>query len=159
MARIAIRKLKYSGELFTYESPTFDDGVNIIEGSNGTGKSTFAELLYYCIGGTADMLHPDRPHKHREIFSDKNNYVEILQIGVEHFLVSRYLNSNDITIRYHDGKLDIFPVYRSRDNKRIFSDWFLEKLGIQTIELNMGSIKWRLNLTDIFRLIYHDQNC
>ncbi|MGD0591487.1 MAG: AAA family ATPase [Bacteroidota bacterium] len=158
MARIAIRKLKYSGELFEYESPTFDDGINIIEGENGTGKSTFAELLYYCLGGTAEMLQPDRPHRHKEIFSDSNNYVELLlQIEVDHYLISRYLRSNDITIRYPDGRLEILPVHRSRDNKHIFSDWFLEKLGIQTIELNMGSLKWKLNLTDIFRLLYHDQ--
>ncbi|MCK4823629.1 AAA family ATPase, partial [bacterium] len=157
MARLVVRKLKYSGELYEFASPPMDDGINIIEGANGTGKTTFTELLYFCLSGTADMLNPAKPHKHKEILSDKNNYVEaLIQIDASYFLISRYIRSNDITVKYSDGELEIFPIYR-RGNNRIFSDWFLEKLGIELIELAMGSKKWMINIKDIFRLIYHDQ--
>ncbi len=158
MGRLAIRKLKYSGDLYEYESPIFDDGLNIIEGKNGTGKTTFAELLYFCLSGTSDMFQTEKRLQHKEILSDKNNYVETLvQINNDNFVISRFIQSNDITIRSPDGDLNIYPIFRSKENNRIFSDWFLKKLGIEPVELSMGSIKWKLNIKDIFRLIYLDQ--
>jgi hypothetical protein len=158
MAYLAIRKLKYSGDLYEYESPTFDDGLNIIEGSNGTGKTTFAELLYFCLSGTSEMLNPEKPHKHNEILNDKNNYVELLiEIDKKHYLISRYIRSNDITVKFNDGDLQVFPIFRSKENKTIFSDWILNKIGIEPVELTMGVSRWQLNIKDLFRLLYHDQ--
>jgi len=158
MARLAVRKLKYSGDLYEYESPTLNDGLNIIEGPNGSGKSTFAELIYFCLSGNPDMLHAEKSHKHKEIFSDHNNYVEILlQIENELYVISRFVRSNDITIRAQDGSMEILPVFRSKNNHRIFSDWLLERISIEAVELALGATSWKLNIRDLMRLQYHDQ--
>ena len=158
MARLTIRQLKYAGDIYHYESPIFQDGLNIIEGTNGSGKTTFADLLYYALSGDVDKFHPSKPNHHKEIKADKNNYVDIhIQIGNDHYFVKRFIGSNDISVSDLNGNINVLPIYRSPENKVIFSDWILEKLGIDPVELSMGAINWKINIKDIFRLIYHDQ--
>jgi DNA repair exonuclease SbcCD ATPase subunit len=45
MGSIIINKVKYSGEKYYFESPRLHKGLNIIEGPNGTGKSTFINFI------------------------------------------------------------------------------------------------------------------
>lgn len=159
MARLAIRKFWYDGDIYIYDSPFFRDGINVIEGSNGTGKSTFFELVYYCLGGNSDMLNPSKPNKHVEVFADKNNFVALfLQIDNSFFVIKRYIGSNDIVVESESLEVKVFPILR-REPDRIytFSDWFLSQLCIEPIELALGATTWLINLRDIFRLIYHDQ--
>ena len=47
MGRLAIRRVVYSGDKYSFESPYLNDGIVIMEGVNGHGKSTFMNLFYY----------------------------------------------------------------------------------------------------------------
>jgi hypothetical protein len=158
MARLAIRQLKYSGDSYYYESPIFEDGLNIIEGTNGSGKTTFSDLLYYGLSGDVEKFHPMKSNHHKEIRSDKNNCIDVhIQIGNDHYFVKRFIGSNDISVSDPNGNIDVLPIFRSQENKFTFSDWILGKLEIDPVELSMGTITWKINIRDIFRLIYHDQ--
>jgi len=41
MGTLAIRQVHYAGDRFHFTSPEFGPGLSIIEGANGTGKTTF----------------------------------------------------------------------------------------------------------------------
>lgn len=77
MATLLIKKVKYIGSNYSYETPELESGLNIIEGENGNGKSTFFNLIYYCLSGTVDEFRSDSREPHNEIVNDKENYVEI----------------------------------------------------------------------------------
>lgn len=51
MGNLRIQKIVYQGANYHFESPIFDENLILIEGDNGTGKSTFCNLIYYGLGG------------------------------------------------------------------------------------------------------------
>ena len=81
MGRLAIRRVVYSGDKYSFESPYLNDGIVIMEGVNGHGKSTFMNLIYYGLGGRVQAFNKNDDNdskKHNEIFYDTNNYVELI---------------------------------------------------------------------------------
>ena len=51
MGNMMIKKVIYSGDRYSFESPEMDYGVNIVVGDNGSGKSTFSYFIEYVLGG------------------------------------------------------------------------------------------------------------
>ena len=54
MGNLIIKKVKYSGEQYSFESPEFSTGINIIVGDNGSGKSTFSYFIEFGLGGSIE---------------------------------------------------------------------------------------------------------
>lgn len=164
MASLRILSLVYDGDKYWYKSPSLDQDVVLIEGYNGRGKSTFCNLIYYCLGGSVQEFRRDSNETHSEIVSDMNNFVELtVNIDGKIFKLLRFIGENEVTISEVDQRessiLGIFPVNRGPNSeKKTFSDWLLEKLGIPAVQLYLGSYNFILNVTDIFRLVYHDQS-
>lgn len=158
MARLRIKKLKYSATKYYYESPDFVDGINILAGFNGAGKSTFSDLIYFGLGGRVEQFIPGGDNPHTQIVEDTNQQV-ILTISIDNvpFVLKRSIGSNNISVVESEGNVTAFAINRSKNEPRIFSDWLLEKLKIDVIELYQGSQKWKINSSDIFRLIYYNQ--
>lgn len=157
MATFLINKVKYIGVNYTYETPQLEPGLNIIEGENGYGKSTFFNLIYYCLSGSVDEFRPESREPHNEIINDKENYVEIdVTINENSFSIRRYINSNDLWVTDSDGVTDVYPISRNASSK-IFSDLILQKLGISVVDIVQGTQSHKINLKDLLRLIYHDQ--
>ncbi|QDU26278.1 chromosome segregation protein [Anatilimnocola aggregata] len=157
MAYLAIRRLTYEGKNYSYESPVFGDGLNILEGPNGTGKSTFANLIYFCLGGSVDEFKANSNERHEEITSDENNYVQLLiTIDGRPYTLKRLIGTNDVAV-LDDDESKIFPITRGEGRQFVFSDWLLGKLGIEPVSINYGLHSGKLNITDFMRLIYHDQ--
>lgn len=158
MAYLAIRQIKYVGEKYYYESPMFGDGLNILEAANGHGKSTLMNLIYYGLSGTIDEFEGRDNQKHEQIFYDKKNYVELkIEIDGNEYLMRRNIKHNHIAVFEKDGTSRVYAINRSKNEKTIFSDWMLEKLGINVFEIYQGAKSWKINFKDLFRLIYHDQ--
>ncbi len=158
MGNIIIQKVKYSGDDYFYESPTLGKGVHILEGPNGSGKSTFSYLIYYCLSGTVLEFKPDNKNTHQEIINDRNNYIELhIDFSGKSYILQRRINSNDILIIYNNGDVSVLPIFRTKNEKYTFSDWILENLEIDVVELYQGAENYKINFKDIFRLIYHDQ--
>lgn len=155
MATLKINQLHYAGDNYFYNSPVLNSGINIIEGHNGAGKTTFMNLLYYCLGGSVDAFTREDT-KQIEIFNDKNNKVEIsIDVNGKNFSISRYIKSNTIAVRNEEDIITL-PVYRNGD-ETIFSDWLLESLDISVFSVYQGMSDWKINFLDLMRLIYHDQ--
>ncbi len=167
MGFLSIKKVEYIGDKYYFQSPTFDDGVSIIEGPNGAGKSTFFNLIYYGLGGRVEEFDPASSEVHTEIVNDSNNLIRIvIGIGGELYTLSRRLRDNNITVvkatQEADGvaagiQADTYPIFR-REEAKIFSDWLLEKLSIPVVEIFQGGKQFKLNFTDLARLIYHNQS-
>ncbi|MBU0785259.1 MAG: AAA family ATPase [Gammaproteobacteria bacterium] len=167
MGFLSIKKVEYIGDKYYFESPTFDDGVSIIEGPNGTGKSTFFNLIYYGLGGRVEEFDPTSTEVHVEIVNDSNNFVRLV-IGIDNelFTISRRLRDNNISViramTEADGvpaelQANTYPIVR-REDAKTFSDWLLEKLHIPVVDIFQGGKQFKLNFTDLARLIYHNQS-
>jgi predicted nucleic acid-binding Zn-ribbon protein len=156
MGSLIIEKVKYSGDKYIYESPKLTKGINLIVGDNGSGKSTFTYFIEYCLGNNIKYFEKDYNKEYIEIVNDTNNFVELdILINSKKYQLKRFINKNDIFIN-DDSKITILPIKRNQN--KIFSDWLLEKLDVTVSELNMGTYSWKLNFSDLLRLIIYDQD-
>jgi len=183
MGYLRINKIIYSGKKYRFESEDFDKNIILIEGDNGTGKSTFCNLIYFGLGGEVPFFRKNNDIRHTQIVSDTDNYVDLYTtISGHNYILRRYIEDNDITvipyvkktIDSEDGKTAVddikkdikiellseetknYPINRYKNNY-IFSDWILENLGISVVELFHGYQTFKVNYSDLMRLIYHDQ--
>ncbi|MGB5919271.1 hypothetical protein [Arcobacter sp.] len=158
MGYLKILKVKYEGDKYFYKSNLLDKTLNIIIGDNGTGKSTFFDFIYFALGGTVKKFDPSYHERHNEVTSDTNNYVELLiEINSYKYVLKRTFSINEILIEdLKNEKIEILKINRYHDNK-IFSDWLLEKIGINKIKLYNGPNDYILKLNDLLRLVYYDQ--
>jgi len=178
MGSLKIKKVIYSGHKYFFESAIFDKNIILIEGDNGTGKSTLCNLIYFGLGGRVNEFRHDNDTRHKEITSDSDNYVELyIKINGDNYLLRRYLSENDITVTpfveiiLEDGdkrsvqyscneraaETKIYPIFRREEYPFTFSDWILEKLGITVVEIQQGYASFKINFCDLMRLVYHDQ--
>lgn len=165
MGALKIVQVGYHGDRYEFESPKFGERLAIVEGPNGSGKSTFFNLIYFGLGGKVDEFDLRSDERHAEITSDTNNFVwlKIRIDSVEYSLIRKF-NENLVTVRAigsHgndvDQDADTFPLFRRDADTQIFSDWLLEKLGIPVVEIFQGGRNFKLNISDLMRLIYHNQ--
>lgn len=166
MGYLAIRKLEYSGDKYVFESPTFEDGLSIIEGPNGGGKSTFFNLIYYGLGGRVLEFEPTSNEIHEEIVGDANNLVRlVVEIDGEVYILNRKFGDSTITVIKSEPEADgvrspaeaeTLPIFR-REDAKTFSDWLLDKLQIPVVDIFQGGKQFKLNFVDLARLIYHNQ--
>lgn len=176
MGTLRINKVAYQGDRYWFESPILDKNLVLVEGDNGTGKTTFCNLIYFCLGGRVKEFLKDGDRQHKEITSDTNNFVELyITVSGKNFQLRRFLGDNDITVTPYAAVLDkesgktsfstsqfaestkVLPINRSAEVKYIFSDWMLERLGISVVELYQGYTTFKINFSDLCRLLYHDQ--
>mgnify|MGYP000456277391 CR=1 FL=1 len=153
MGKLAIRRVIYNGKKYYFESPPLNDGIVVIEGVNGHGKSTFMSLIYNKYDDNTDR-------KHNEIYYDEDNYVELeIQIDDKTYELTRSIGDNSIFVVDSDKKVFETCVYRSASNQDtiVFSDWILGELGIDVFDIIQGTKSFKLNFSDLMRLIYHDQ--
>lgn len=182
MGLMRINKLIYEGNKYYFESQEFDKSIVLIEGDNGTGKSTFCNLIYFALGGEVPIFRRNNDKRHNEITSDSDNYVDVyLTINDGSYLLRRYIGDNEVTIIPYErvveeiysedkktlleekvrfvlseDKTEIYPVNRTK-NGYVFSDWILAKLEVSVVELFHGYNTFKINISDLMRLIYHDQ--
>ncbi len=154
-----IRRVRYVGENYVYTSPELKPGLNIIEGKNGSGKTTFSDLISFGLGIYVRQYDRKEREIHKEICGDKDNYV-LLEISIDDskYELKRHLNNNTIFVSDTIGNVESYAVYRSESNPVIFSDWLLSKLKIEVVEIYQGSRKFKINFPDLYRLIHYDQD-
>ncbi len=164
MGRLAVRRVVYSGKNYSFESPYLNDGIVIMEGVNGHGKSTFMNLIYYGLGGRVPAFNKsdeDSNSKHNEIYNDENNYVELeIEIDLKRYELTRYIGNNSIFIVGENEEVIETCVFRNQSDEdtMVFSDWILSKLHIEVFDIVQGTKSFKLNFSDLMRLIYHDQS-
>ena len=160
MGNLIIKKIAYNGDKYYFESPEFTTGINIIEGDNGSGKSTLSYFIEYALGREIQYFSKaNKNEKYKEIVNDTNNSIELTVIinNIE-YVFQRYINKNDIFIKFLDGKIKKYCVLRHHCTGEVFSDWLLSELNIKRFELSLGASNWYFNFNDVFRLLNYDQD-
>lgn len=158
MSNLLIKKVKYIGTDYIYESPELTTGLNILEGENGSGKTTFSSLIYFGFGGNVKWFKEDKNEDHQQIINDNSNYAEIVfEINGVGYTISRYFYSYDIHI-ISKKEVATLPINRSQKKKYTFSDWLLDKLNIKVVDIYQGSEYYKINIYDLARLFYYDQS-
>jgi hypothetical protein len=165
MGALKIVQVGYQGDRYEFASPEFGERLAIVEGPNGSGKSTFFNLIYFGLGGKVDEFDRRSDERHAEITGDTNNFVWLkIRIDSTEYSLIRKFGENLITVRAlvalgseRDQDVDTFPLFRRDADTLIFSDWILEKLGIPVVEIFQGGRNFKLNISDLMRLIYHNQ--
>jgi hypothetical protein len=165
MGGLALRKIIYKGDKYYYSSKELKMGVQIVEADNGAGKTTFSSLISYGLGMYVKQFDfRNDKDNHSEIYSDTNNYVLLLvTINGKPFEFTRYFNPDNNNIIFVKGGdfEESFSINRnaaSNEDEWIFSDWILFKLGIEVCEIYQGTRKFKINFSDLFRLIHYDQD-
>lgn len=158
MGSLIVKKVLYSGEKYSYESPNLDEGINIILGDNGSGKSTFSYFIEYALGGKIKPFdNDDEDARYSLILEDFNNYVQIdILIDSISYSLKRFIGKQDVFV-FNGATTEVYPISR-QSAPFIFSDWLLEKLKIPVFEMNIGAAHWYFNFNDLFRLLNYDQN-
>ncbi|TKC06939.1 AAA family ATPase [Pedobacter frigoris] len=160
MGNLVVKQVKYNGDLYRYESPILSNGINVVVGDNGSGKSTFSYFIEFALGGTIrPFVNDGKGDKYIEILEDTNNYVELtILINDDEYTLKRFIGFNQIFYT-ENNEIKVLPLTRDKDTAPvIFSDWLLEKLNIPQFELNLGTMTWIFNFIDLFRLLNYDQD-
>jgi len=167
MGSIRINQVSYFGNNYRYVSPIFDKSISIIEGPNGTGKSTLFNLINFALGGKVEEFEKGNDEQHKEIVYDSNNYVELsITLTSKPFTLIRDFKENKIQVLsdkefFVNGdaypKAALLPINRNNSETFTFSDWLLDNLDIPVMELFSSGKSFKLNFSDLSRLIYHSQ--
>jgi hypothetical protein len=80
-----------------------------------------------------------------------------LELNGRNYRATRYIGSNEVLVTSQEGDASVLPIYRSKETKQTYSDWLLGALGIDVVTITMGQRAWKINFTDLMRLIYHNQ--
>lgn len=158
-----INSLKYSGDTYFYRNDKFTKGLNLVVGDNGNGKSTFTYLIVYCLGIDVEFFKENSKEPIKEILHDANKIIELnISINDESFIFKRQIGENIVSV--YDFKAEeytTYSVYRKgyiyQKEEMTFSDWVMNKLGIEFVEIEQNNTTHRLNIDDLFRYIYYDQ--
>lgn len=137
---------------------TFHPGVNIIRGSNSSGKSTIMNLLYYSLGG-------DYSSWSQAATQCRTVVVEILVNGVFATLKRNissasmrpmmiYLGNMDEALRNSEDGWKVYP-YRYTDNTFSFSRVLFDLLHYPEVRSDAGDTN--ITMHQILRLMFIDQ--
>ena len=99
----------------------------------------------------------------KEILQDTNKIIELkISINDESFILKRQIGENIVSV--YDIKAEDYTTYSVYRNGYIYkkeemtlSDWLMNKLGIEFVEIAQNNTTHRLNIDDLFRYIYYDQ--
>lgn len=168
MGQLSIHRMHYEGKTYQFSSPELDKfKVNIVEAPNGSGKSTFFDLIYYGLGGKVPHFSSTEKETHQEIVGDTSNFVELeVSLNQEKYKLIRRIGENLITILSDEsilkqgnsvGSFLCLNINRHKLDDYIFSDWILERLNIPSIEIFHAGKNFKVGFSDLMRLMYHNQ--
>ncbi|PEE73593.1 hypothetical protein COM81_27785 [Priestia megaterium] len=163
MGKLVINSIYYKGEEYYYKNNKFHKGINLLVGDNENGKSTFTYLIVYGLGVNVDYFQAESNEPISVIVEDSNNYVELdITIEEEQFILKRNIGQNLISVL--DKKENTYVTYSLGrkgymyiKEEKSFSDWIMEKLGIDVIEITQNSSTHKINFEDLTRFVYYDQ--
>jgi DNA repair exonuclease SbcCD ATPase subunit len=154
--RISVRRVVVTkGDKHVYDQ-TFHDGINIIRGDNGTGKSTIIEFIYYALGGdvkawTKEALWCECVYCETNLNDKLFTFIRDIENN-EQTRMSIYEGNYDLAIKNKkDWKV---YSYRRSEQKKSFSQVIFDILGLPYHKTDEYA---NLTLHQLLRLIYLDQ--
>lgn len=157
MIRIKINRLiiTQSGN-FVYDEK-FHDGVNIIRGANGSGKSTIANSLFYAIGGEYTDWLPESlkcDYTIVEVNINDSTLTFKREISLQQMRPMHIFHGNiDDALKSNIQGWKVYGYKRS-ENRKSFSEYLFNFLNIPDVKTVNGDA---ITLNQLYRLIYIDQ--
>lgn len=153
---MAINRLKLFADGKVALDEQFELGVNVLWGSNGSGKSTVLDLIYYTLGGN-DV-------EWKEVAQHFDSIYLELCLGGDVVTLSRKFDSKMPALEFYWGDLsaaEIAPIQnwvshspKSTKERESYSDVLFSLLGWPSIKSDEFN---SITMTQILRLIYGDQ--
>ncbi|MEM9363392.1 MAG: AAA family ATPase [Bacteroidota bacterium] len=157
MIRIKINRLMITQSGNIAYDERFHDGVNIIRGDNGSGKSTIANSLFYAIGGEyTDWLPESLKCDYTIVEVNINESILTFkrEISVQQMRPMEIFHGNmDDALKSNIQGWKVFGYKRS-ENRKSFSEYLFSFLNIPDVKTTTGDA---ITLNQIYRLIYIDQ--
>lgn len=138
MGSIRINQVSYFGNNYSYVSPKFNQTISIIEGPNGTGKSTLLNLIYFALGGKVDEFVKGSEEEHKQIVDDTNNFVELdVKLSGQSFNLVRDFKENKIKILSEEAsKFKEFLTKEINESELLLSDWMSYKAELDSSDID-----------------------
>lgn len=136
-------------------SYTFGEGVNLIVGPVGAGKTSLLELLRFGIGGNGVLSQAAEQAVQRVTVTAR--------LGTTSYLLSRRVGSNLVEVLSRDGtRLETFSTHQSQRYRPI-SEFLLEAAGLPAVRLASSGVKPTsktepLSFFDVFSFCYLPQS-
>lgn len=135
----------------------FHQGVNIIRGENGSGKSTIADFIFYVLGGEFDEWK-DKPSLCTEVRAEVATTSGPLtlrrQIGTKQEPITVFFGPMEDAITSPMEGWERYPIRRNTDKQLGFSQVLFRACGIPEAPTIEGS---NVTAHQILRLLYSDQ--
>lgn len=148
-----LRVLRYGHVVYDQE---FHEGVNIIRGENGSGKSTIADFIFYILGGEFDDWK-EAANRCDEVQAeiDTNHGKLTLRRDIDKKLspIKIYFGSFQQAQDHALDGWETFPIRRS-ENKESFSQVIFRSLNVPEAQ-SVGASN--ITMHQLMRLLYSDQ--
>lgn len=135
---------------------SFHDGVNIIRGQNGSGKSTIADFIFYALGGDTEDWK-DAASQCDEVQAEittPNGLLTIRRnIHTKHSPISTFFGSMETAAKHGLDAWEQFPIKRSSGNTS-YSQVMFKSIGLPEARSEDAS---NITMHQLLRLCYSDQ--
>ncbi len=154
---LSLRRLAVYHRGDTVYDEIYKKGVNIIRGSNSSGKSTIADFIFFALGGDIKVWKPE---------AERCEYVMAeVEINEAVFTLKRSVSDSRMkpmalfwgpfekAIKSGAKGWQLFPFQRSA-NKESYSQVLFRILGFPEVRSDLGN---NITMHQVLRLIYVDQ--
>lgn len=135
---------------------SFHDGVNIIRGQNGSGKSTIADFIFYALGGDTEDWK-DAASQCDEVQAEittTNGLLTIRRnIHTKHSPIWTFFGSMEAAAKHGLDAWEQFPLKRSSGNTS-YSQVMFKSIGLPEARSEDAS---NITMHQLLRLCYSDQ--
>lgn len=134
----------------------FHEGVNIIRGENGSGKSTIADFIFYALGGEFDSWKDAAARcdeVQAEVVTNHGKLTLLREIGNKTTPIRVFFGSFDQADQHALDGWETFPIRRS-EKRESFSQVLFRSLNIPEAQ-SVGASN--ITMHQVMRLLYSDQ--
>lgn len=135
----------------------FPDGVTVIVGASGGGKSSLLHLIHYGLGMNDDLVE--------EITRASSGVILDIDAGGHSLQLTRRFvqDRNRVTVSDGNGPARIYQTTRQGTRYPVLGDWLLGQLGIPVVQVARSRAGRSNELTsisfaDVFNYCYLDQD-
>lgn len=151
-----INRLRVIGRGKLLYDQKFHEGVNIIRGQNGSGKSTISDFIFYILGGEYDDWKESArmsDEVQAEITTAKGLLTLKRAVGTKQTPISIFFGSMTDAETHGLEGWNVFPI-RRQNGKESFSQVMFRSAGIPEAQSEGAS---NITMHQILRLCYSDQ--
>lgn len=154
--RFALNRLRVLRHGHVAYDQEFHEGVNIIRGENGSGKSTIADFIFYALGGEFDSWKDAAARcdeVQAEVSTNHGKLTLLREIGNKTTPIKVFFGPFEQAQKHALDSWETFPIRRS-EKRESFSQVLFRSLNIPEAQ-SVGASN--ITMHQVMRLLYSDQ--